>query len=207
MEHLEHAEEPEELASPVEHTVDTEHGHESSEGTLIDEPEAVSTDSTPEEGVHDAAAEVAEAILHMKQEDLDAEVTQLPAEVEETVTVDEDKAESNAGVTLEEDHAGSLAAAELHEDAPVETHEELIAQDEHEPEANLSQSEHEPDVEASHDEPHAEEAYANGATTPTPIGSGGTDLADLVNMLETKPSRPMSIASIPDEVLEIPDEY
>lgn len=227
----EHVEEPEPLESYLEQHVGLEesHGQESSESTLIDEPESVSTGLTQEHGVHEVAEETAAAILNAKQEDLEAEATEIvhAAQAGEGDPAAEDKVKPDTTETYEEGHEELPTATE--EPEPVAESEEAEHEDEHEettpaekdaqPEehdvpveseaVNLhdAEHEHEPGVEIAHDDAAAENAsYVNGKTTPTPAGRNGTDLEDIVNMLEAKPMRPISIVSIPDEVMEIPDE-
>lgn len=175
-------EEPEALSSPIE-----AHEHDGSESTLIDEPQHASTGLTDDPGVHAAAEETAEAILASKEEEL-AEHGVPDTSAEEAL---EEVVPKPEGTIAHEEGVPELPAAAVEE----EEHGEAPLAEDH----AVTELER---VESNTPEAHDTPAHVNGKATPTP--GGGTDLEDIVNMLETKP-RPMSIATIPDE-FDIPDQ-
>ncbi|CCL99297.1 uncharacterized protein FIBRA_01313 [Fibroporia radiculosa] len=209
-EHHDHVEEPEILASPIEHDQAT-HELESSESTLIDEPQHALIGLTDEPTVHVAAEETAEVILNAKEEDLEAEAAQLvePEEFHEEAAAKE-LAEAHHEDKQEPAEVEILAEAREESHVEPEETEAVPAPEEHvEPESHQLA----PEPDAAHVEESAQPEvevpdailHVDGASTPTPIGGKGTDLEDLIHMLEAQP-RPVSVVSIPDEVMDIPDE-
>lgn len=174
--------EAEALSSPIE-----AHEHDGSESTLIDEPQHASVGLTDDPGAHAAAEETIEAILASKEEEL-AECGVPDTNAEEALEEIVPKPEETI---VHEESVPELPVA----DAEGEGHEEVPLVEDHAV-AELER------VGSITPEGHDTTAHVNGKATPTP--SGGTDLEDIVNMLETKP-RPMSIATIPDE-FDISDE-
>ncbi|PCH42092.1 hypothetical protein WOLCODRAFT_137696 [Wolfiporia cocos MD-104 SS10] len=186
-----HTEEPETLASPVEHVEHVEHEPEGSDSTLIDEPQHVSTGLTQEPGVHDAAVDTAVDILNTKQEALEAAVAaaeQGKTELHETEAHDE-AAEELPPASEPEHLYEKLAPVELEEAVPA---------------ASELAEEHDAHVEHIEEAHESETTEVNGKATPTPAGHDN-ELVDLINTLERKP-RPVSMMTIPDEVIDIPDE-
>ncbi|KZT67469.1 hypothetical protein DAEQUDRAFT_767197 [Daedalea quercina L-15889] len=176
-------EEPEALSSPVE-----AHEPESSESTLIDEPQHASAGLTDDPDVHAAAGETAEAILNSKEEELaeygvpDTSAAEALEEVvpkpDETIAHEEGVQEPPA--TAEAEHYDEVSQVEEHGSVDRDESTPSVA----DPTGSAAP------------EAYGTDARVNGKTTPTQ--GGGTDLEDIINMLEAKP-RPMSIASIPDE--------
>ncbi|KAH9831597.1 uncharacterized protein C8Q71DRAFT_798901 [Rhodofomes roseus] len=176
-------EEQETLSSPVQ-----AHEHDGSESTLIDEPQHASAALTDDPDVHAAADETVEVILNSKEEEL-AEYGIQDTSAEEAL---EEAVPKPDETVVHEEGVPELPAA-----ADAEHHEEAVQAEDH--------------IDAQLDEPTPSEAERAGSTTPeghdanahvngksTPTPGGGSELEDILNMLEAKP-RPMSIATIPDE--------
>ncbi|TFY64353.1 hypothetical protein EVJ58_g2682 [Rhodofomes roseus] len=176
-------EEQETLSSPVQ-----AHEHDGSESTLIDEPQHASVALTDDPDVHAAADETVEVILNSKEEEL-AEYGIQDTSAEEAL---EEAVPKPDETVVHEEGVPELPAA-----ADAEHHEEAVQAEDH--------------IDAQLDEPTPSEAERAGSTTPeghdanahvngksTPTPGGGSELEDILNMLEAKP-RPMSIATIPDE--------
>lgn len=183
------------------------HEHEGSESTLIDEPEHVSSTLTQEPEEHEV--EVVETVAkdemvdveraHKIHDEHDTDVSledpleELPHTGEhlegDSVPVAEEGLD-NIAVASHKHHnepeAVAESASEVHDPTPEEDASSAESGQARDPEL-----EHEANV----------ETQVNGKTDPA-----GNDIEDLISMLEAKP-RPVSFASIPDEVAgEIPDE-
>lgn len=188
----------------VEHEVEGYHQEESS-GTLVDEPEHFDE----AEHIAEHAAELTEepaahgSEVQEEAEDIAAHGAEPQLAAEETEhQIYEDEVH-------EEHHVveASEAVEKVVETAPVDYQAEGEVHVEVEPATPVPTAETE-ESEHSHDETvdHDNSSETIFSEEPSVTSKTGGDLEDIVNLLEPKP-RPMSVALIPDEVAEIPDEF
>lgn len=178
--HIEHEHE--------QHDEEEAHEHESAGSTLVDDD------------IVESEAHAAVGAAGSSSEDMDSVLKNL-----EDVRIDS------------EEHAGGesdLASHEIDYDHEHEHEHEEPLHDEPESFDADAHTEHETDVEhhhhdndAHHEDEDESESEAPAVPPKYPAAEVGSDLDALVNMLEAKPARPISIASIPDDVAEIPDEF